>query len=364
MAKEKKKGKPTAPEIAAKGGKARADALSPEKKSEIARKGARARWRGKEKPVKAARAGTLRLGTAEIPCANLPDGRRVLSESAILTSLGRGYSGYYSQRDAATGDHGAAAMHRSVSPGVLRDFIPAALESMLAQPIAYKPPGGRGMAKGIPAEALSMICEVWIKARDAGVLSPRQQETADKAEILYKGFANVGIAALIDEATGAQYDRARFALSQFLEAFVTKELAIWEKMFEDDFYKEMFRLRGWDSSNFEKRPGVVGKWTTDIVYKRLAPGVLQRLQEIIPRDEKGRLKFKFHQALTRDKGYLSLKEHLASVTTIMKLADDGDWDWFMSKLNKVHPRYESQLMKSFMKNKPHDKDSDDKLLPE
>lgn len=358
---------PTAPEIAAKGGKARARLLTREQKSEIAKKGALARWR--DKPIKAERIGTLRLGSAEIQCANLPDGRRVLSERAILSALGRTYSGYYSQRDAAAaaGDS-SKSTHRSVSPAVLSDFIPASLADMLAQPIAYLLPGtGFGtstVSKGIPAEALPMILDVWIAARDAGVLSPRQKQTADLAEVFRRGLTNVGIAALVDEATGAQYDRSRFALARFLESFVTKELAAWEKMFEDDFYKEMFRLRKWNEANFMNRPGVVGKWTTDIVYKRLAPGVLQRLQEIIPRDSKGRLRFRFHQALTRDKGYLALKEHLASVTTIMKLADD--WKWFMSKLDKVHPKFEPQLLLPFVVNegdgREHDEEEGDDSL--
>ncbi len=346
MAKKMVRGKPTPTEIASKGGDARAEALTAEEKSAIAKKGALARWR--DKPIKAAHIGTLKIGNAEIPCANLPDGRRVLSESAILSALGRGYSGYYSQRDAA-GKSEATGIHRSVSPAVLHRYITPALQEMLSQPIAYQVAGGTsgiGISKGLPAEALQMILDVWIEARDAGVLSPRQRQTADKAEILRRGFVNIGIAALIDEATGAQFERSRFALARYLESLVTKELAAWEKMFEDDFYQEMFRLRGWDATKFEKRPGVVGKWTTDIVYKRLAPGVLQRLQEIIPRDEKGRLKFKFHQALTRDKGYLALKEHLASVTTIMKLADD--WNWFLTKLDRVHPKFEKQLLMPFM----------------
>lgn len=346
------KKKLTAPEIAAKGGKARAAVLTPEKKSEIGTKGAAARWRNN--PIKAEFAGVLRLGAAEIPCANLPGGLRVISEKAILSALGRTYSGYYSQRDAAAESAGVTPVHRSVSPAFLREFVPAALAEMLAQPIAYKPPGSGGVSKGIPAEAMPMILDVWINARNAGVLSPTQSAVADKAEILRRGFVNVGIAALIDEATGAQVARARFALAEFLETFVTKELAAYSKVFEDEFYEEMFRLRKWDATNILSRPGVVGKWTTDIVYKRLAPGVLQRLQEIIPRDDKGRLKTKLHRALTRDKGYIALKEHLASVTTIMVLSDD--WTSFMKKLDKRHPRFDPQLLLPFLLNEANDKD--------
>jgi hypothetical protein len=330
-----------------KGGRVRAEKLSPEQRKEIAAKAATARWRGTATPIKATHAGLLHLAGIELECANLPDGRRVVSERGMMKALGRGYSGYYSERDNAAPE-GAAVQPRFLAPKVLKPYISKALEAL--QPIAYIHPKTGAVAKGVDALAIPAVCEVWIKAEMAGVLSEKQTETARKAQALYDSLAKVAIAALVDEATGAQFDRARDALSVLLEQYVTEELAQWAKTFEDGFYKEIFRLRGWDVSDFKKRPGVVGKWTRNIVYERLAPGLLQRLQEIVPRDPRGRLIFKLHQGLTRDRGYIALKEHLASVTTIMKLAEDEDCNWFMRKLDKIHPRYEPQLMMPFMKN--------------
>jgi hypothetical protein len=67
-----------------KGGKARAEKLSAEQRSEIAKKAVEARWarvRG-EKPLsqipKATHAGTLKIGDVELSCAVLEDGTRVL----------------------------------------------------------------------------------------------------------------------------------------------------------------------------------------------------------------------------------------------------------------------------------------------
>jgi hypothetical protein len=353
-------------QIASKGGKARARTLSADQKSQIARKGAQARW--KDKPVTAERVGTIRLGAAEIPCANLPGGMRVLSEASIMNALGRGYSGYYSQRD-ATAEMGDAIVHRAVSPAVLRPYIPAALAEALSHPIAYRVAGKGGIAsKGIPAEALPMLLDVWIKARDAKVLTPRQTETADKCEILRLGLARVGIVALVDEATGAQVERARDALARYLEAYVTKELAAWEKTFPDDFYKAIFRLRGWPEESYRSRPGVVGKWTANIVYARLGPGILDRLHEIVPRDERGHLKFKLHRALTRDMGVIALGKHLAAVTTLARAAvtvstdPSKRWAWYLAQLDEIHPRLDSdQLRLNFMPNNGSvvDDESDD-----
>jgi hypothetical protein len=55
------------------------------------------------------------------------------------------------------------------------------------------------------------------------------------AELLIRGFARVGIAALIDEATGYQREREKDALAKILEAFVAKELQPYLKTFPTDY---------------------------------------------------------------------------------------------------------------------------------
>ena len=324
---------------AAKGGMARAEKLSPERRKEIAATAAAARWRSA--PIKATHAGVLRIGEVALDCANLPDGRRVISEAAIMRALGRGYSGYYSQRDAAAGE-GSAVLPRYVAPLALKPFITNELLSLLSQPIAYLPPEGKTLYKGIEAQALPKICRVWLEARNAGRLPNKaQKRTAEKAEILSFGFAEVGIAALIDEATGAQDDRAKNALAKILEDFIAKELRPYVRTFPTDFYKEMFRLRKWKwpdlPADQRKRPVLVGKLTDNVVYDRLAPGVKQRLKDLIGRNESGRLKHKMFQRLTEQIGDPKLREHLASVVALMKAADD--WPQFMTMINRSLKRY-------------------------
>ena len=74
-----------------RGGHERARKLSAERRREIAVQGAAARWR--DVPVKATHSGVLHIADMELDCANLPDGRRVISERAMMRALGRGYSG-------------------------------------------------------------------------------------------------------------------------------------------------------------------------------------------------------------------------------------------------------------------------------
>lgn len=69
-------------------------------------------------------------------------------------------------------------------------------------------------------------------------LSARQRIIADQCEILIRGFARVGIVALVDEATGYQYERERFELEKILNAYISDEILKWQLTFTDDFIEK------------------------------------------------------------------------------------------------------------------------------
>lgn len=82
----------------------------------------------------------------------------------------------------------------------LKPFIDSELHVTSSQ-IEFKPIKGV-RAFGYPAELLPKVCEVFLKARDAGVLAANQIHIAKQADVLMRGLAHVGIMALVDEATG------------------------------------------------------------------------------------------------------------------------------------------------------------------
>lgn len=323
---------------AAKGGHARAARLTPERRKEIAAKGAAARWRGDGAiPVRATHTGTVKIGDMKLECANLPGGTRVVSEAAILRALGRGYSGYYSKRDAAAAEGGAAVMPRYVAPLVLRSFIDKELSDLLSRPTPYMAPTGDAVFKGIDAQALPKICRVWLDARKAGKLSNQaQRRAADMAEMLMSGLATVGIVALVDEATGFQDIRDQEALQAMLDRYLRKELAAWAKRFPDEFYEQIFRLRGWQwKGRRVNPPQALANYTKDLVYARLAPGLLRKLEEKNPINS-GRRKAKHFQWLTEDIGEPALSQHLYAVVTLLKVSQS--WDDFKRMLDSALPK--------------------------
>jgi hypothetical protein len=92
----------------------------------------------------------------------------------------------------------------------------------------------------------------------------------------------------------------------------------------------------------EARPPYFGKLTNNLVYQRLAPGVLQKLRELNPVAENGRRKHKHFQYLTPDMGHPKLKEHLAAVMQAMKFAKamGVNWEQFLRTLDKTLPKYQ------------------------
>jgi hypothetical protein len=131
-----------------------------------------------------------------------------------------------------------------------------------------------------------------------------------------------------------------------LEAFVAKELQPWVKTFPDEYYAQLFRLRGLDyKADSVRRPQYFGALTNDIIYKRLAPGVLDELKKVVPKNDAGRRKGALSQALTRNIGYPKLREHLGAAVAYMTISKD--YPDFIEKLNRFHPRFGEQYVLPF-----------------
>jgi hypothetical protein len=312
-----------------KGGKARSLALSEEQRRAIAQKGADARW-GVEQ---ATHSGTLNIGNMKFPCSVLSDGTRILTQSDFMEVMGMYYSGWVA-KNKPQGQ--SADVPHFLAFETLKPFVERHLGSLQSVVVKYKTEKG-ALAHGIKAEIIPKICEVWLDANDEIKLGKRQKQIADKAKIIMRALAHVGIVALVDEATGYQEVRNKEALQALLDAFLRQELAAWAKRFPDEFYKELFRLRGWQWNKLSsKRPIFIGKLINDLVYERLAPSLLQELEILNPKDDKGRRHSRHHQWLTEDVGNPALAQHLHAVIGLMRAS--SNWNQFKGMLDKAFPK--------------------------
>lgn len=311
----------------AKGGFARADKLSSERRREIATNAALARY---SKPLmKATHTGAIKISGLEIPCYVLEDETRVISYRGMNKAFGMT-------------EGGAQKLPRFLSQKAIQPFISKDLAARITEPIRVNPPHGGNPASGIPATVLADVCDVWLRAREAGSLSTAKQfQTAQIAEILTRGFAHIGIIALVDEATGYQGVRPKDALHEYLQLLIRKELAAWAKKFPDEFYENIYKLKGWAWPGMGKnRFSVVAHYTNDLVYRRIGPGLLQELQEKSPKNAKGQRANKLHQWLTEDVGNPMLAQHIHSLIMFQRLAisNGHGWNKFLKMVDKVLPK--------------------------
>lgn len=312
--------------IQSQGGTARAESLSTQRKAEIASKAATAKW-----SLPKAKWGTpekkLKIGDRELECYVLEDGRRVLSGRGMQEALGLGQS------------HGGLLALFLAHPSI-KTFIPNDLAMDMSEPVRFIRPGRGGIpAAAFEATILPRLCDAVLEARMRGQrLSKSQHDVAVQCEIIARSLAKVGIIALVDEVTGYQAIRDREALQKILDKYLTDEWAKWTKTFPDEYYKELFRLKGIPyPTGTGTKPSYVGHWTNDIVYSRLAPGVKHSLKEKNPRLESGHRARKHHQHLTRDYGHPALKEHLSNVVFLMRGCDD--YDSFKEVLDRTAPKH-------------------------
>jgi hypothetical protein len=332
-----------------KGGIARAKKVSKERRSEIAKSAAEARW-GADMP-QADFEGDVKVAGRTIPAAVLPNGKRLLNQGQFLLAIGRSRTPKAGTGALAIGVDGLPFFLQAEA---LKPFVDNDLRESTT-PIFFRNKQGR-RSVGYDATLLPKVCEVYLKFRDSfladGKSVPTQYARIVQAcDVVMRGLAEVGVIALVDEATGYQYVRDREALQEYLEKFLRKELAVWVKTFPDEFYKEMYRLRGWQWRGMQvNRISACAGYTKDLVYERLAKGLVSELEQKNPIDSAGNRKAKHWQWLSDDLGNPALKAHIHTLINFMKAYDD--WDEFYMRLNRALPRKGQTL--SLPLNEPND----------
>lgn len=227
-----------------------------------------------------------------IACYVLSDGRRVLSRTSALSALA-------GAEDIKLGGD----LQRYVEPAEkhLRVALADELIEFTLDNVSNK------KVYGITADCFLEICRAFVRARDAGDLTrDRHLEIAKNASAFLSACANVGLIALIDEATGYQYMRAEDALRVKLRAYLEEEMRPWEKTFPDQLWIEFGRLTGWKGS-VQQRPKYWGKLVNELVYQYLDADVFDWLKTNAPAPKHGQ---NYHQWLSGQYGLKKLTEHI------------------------------------------------------
>lgn len=239
---------------------------------------------------------TLSVGEADevapVLCYVLNDGRRVISRTSALGAIASG-------ADKKTGGD----LQRYVRPA--QRYLRVKLEDELVE-FELDNVKNKGVY-GITAECFLEICRALVRAANDGALkTDSQQELGKRASAFLAACANVGLIALIDEATGYQYTRPEDALQIKLRAYLEEEMRPWEKTFPDELWVEFGRLTGW-KGNVQNRPKYWGHLVNQLIYQYLDPDVYEWLKTNQPKPRHGS---NYHQWLSDQYGLPKLIEHI------------------------------------------------------
>ncbi len=297
----------------AKGGFARAKKLTPEERQVIASNAAKKRWDKTPvliKPYKALYQGPLPIGDVELDCAILDneENTRVVNMTSVFKAFDR----------VARSNNRLINIPAFMDAQNLQPYIDQELMRLI-KPISYS--DGKSVKNGYNALILPALCEMYLKARRAGDLTPKQSHLAEKAEILQSSFAKVGMIALIDEATGFQRDRKHDALRLLLSKYIAEGLKKWIHTFPDTFFVELDRLYNNEPTTSQKRPQYYGHFINGYIYNPIEHGYVKNKLNELNIDEKGKRKARFHQWLS-DEGRTILIHQIGRVQMLMEMCPD------------------------------------------
>lgn len=303
------------------GGKARAESLSAEARSAIAKKAADARWKvekmndriRKTKTLKALYEGPLPIGDVELDVAVLDDkdNTRVINMTSVFRAFGR----------IPRSNNRLINVPAFIDAQSLQPYIDQEVMALI-KPIEYS--NGKTIKTGYNALILPAICDLYLRARRNGDLAPKQRPLAVKAEILQSSFAKVGMIALIDEATGFQRDRKHDALRLLLSRYIAEGLQKWLHTFPDSFFAELDRLYKNEPTTAHKRPQYYGHFINRYIYEPIEHGyVKNKLNELNIDERTGKRRAKFHQWLSEE-GRTILIHQIGRVQMLMEMSPGID----------------------------------------
>ena len=273
--------------------------------------------------------GLLKIMGKELPCVVLDDGRRIITQTSLFIAFDRTRKGRRNTENALLN------LPSILDPIGLKPFITNEVLER-AQSIEYMALNG-SFITGYSAEIIPIVCDIYLNAHKNGALQAAQVRTAEISEMLIRSLAHVGIIGLIDECTGYQQIRPRDALESYLNKILSKELAVWIKRFPDQYYSNIYKIRGWpEFSTSKNKFSCVGHYTNYLIYSRIGEDVLAELKARTPDTSKTSM----HQWLTIDTGHPLLSKHMSEILMLQKvaIAQGLGWKRFIDMVDLVLPK--------------------------
>jgi len=259
--------------------------------------------------------GKLPIGSITLDCAVLDNGTRILSATSVFDAFERSRKGANTRLKIDGTNIPPFLAAKNLKPFINQEVM------KWTNAIEYM--DGSRIKTGYAASLLPLMCKVYLDARREGALTKTQMRLADQSEVLLTAFAQVGIDALVDEATGYQRNRAHDALRMLLREYIADGMQKWIKTFPDSFFSELDKLYDNESTTSQKRPQYYGHFINRYVYEPIEHGYVKQKLNAVNIGSDGKRKARFHQWLT-DEGKSVLTRQIGRVEMLMELCIDID----------------------------------------
>lgn len=213
---------------------ARAEILPPERRAEIAREAAIARWG--TKAIRASHNGSfLSEFGVDVDCYVLDDA----TKTAVISQRGMGQAIGFSRR--------GSRLTVFVNSQTMEGYIGRDLREKLENPVIFQPPGAAAAspvtsrANGYDAAILIDICNAILAAKADGKLSSsRYEKMTEQAQIIVSASAKNGIRQLVYALSG--YSPTADEVITAFKLYVQEEAKKYEPEFPNELYEEWYRL--------------------------------------------------------------------------------------------------------------------------
>jgi hypothetical protein len=296
----------------AKGGIARAALLSDDRRQEIARRAARARW-----GVRATHKGSfLKDFGIDVDCYVLDDA----TKTPVISQRGMGQAIGFSRR--------GSRLTVFVKSKTMDGYIGRDLREKIENPLIFQLPGAAAaspvsaQANGYDATVLIDICNAILAAKADGKLSgSRYDKMIEQARIITSASAKNGIRQLVYALAG--YNPTAEEVIAAFKLYVREEAREYEKEFPDQLYAEWYRLYQLPKPQ-KNRPWKFKHLTIEHVYVPLAKsnGKIYQLTQALRAASNDRWK-RLHQFLS-EVGVKALRTQLGQTLGIAQVSDTAE----------------------------------------
>ncbi len=290
------------------GGARRAKILPPDRRAEIARSGALARW-----GLRATHKGSFKEEFGiDVDCYVLDDPQK----TAVISQRGMGPALGMSER--------GNALPRFLGTQVMASHLGADIREKIENPIKFQSTkvGAGPTIHGFDVTLLIDICKAIIAAESEGKLSaPRYANIARQAHVIVGASAKAGIKQLVYALAG--YDPTAEEVIAAFKLYVQEEAREYEKEFPDQLYAEWYRLYQLPKPQ-KNKPWKFKHLTIEHVYRPLAKsnGKIFQLTQALRTASNERWK-RLHQFLS-EIGVKALRTQLGQTLGIAQVSDTAE----------------------------------------